>query len=184
MSRSISENDARAFTRFVLFSYLTPIAVVAGNAMVVYLLHGDVGYGRKVCFVDNMISNIVTFVFPLSFVSLVNTVLFLHTISKIRIDKTIRKSKQDMSEVKIFAKLFSLTGSVWIFQVIDGFFPQISTYSFVATILTSGQGLFIFLSFVTSPQIIKHIKSWRNSDGKSKSDSLQTNCPSTSRDSC
>jgi hypothetical protein len=155
----------------MLFSYITPLFVVAGNAIVVYLLHGDIGYGNKVCFVDNIISNIVTFVFPLSFVCLVNTVLFIHTISKIRIDKSIRKSKEDTTQLIILVKLFTLTGSVWILQVIDGFITEISVFSFVATILTSSQGLFIFLSFVTSPQIIKHIKSWRNIGvlGKNKS---------------
>jgi hypothetical protein len=161
-----SQSRARIFTGYMVFSYATPLIVVAGNATIVYILYGDIGYGKKVCFVDNRISNIVTFVFPLSFICLVNTVLFFHTISKIQINKTIRKSKQDTSELIIFGKLFSLTGSVWIMQVIDGFFPQITAFSFIATVLTSSQGLCIFLSFVTSPQIIKQIKCWGNGSSK------------------
>jgi hypothetical protein len=160
----MSQSNARTFTRSLSFSYITPLLVVVGNAAVVYLLSGDLGYGKRVCFVDNTISNIVTFVVPLSLVCLVNTVLFLHTMFKIRLDKTIRKSKQNTSELIIFGKLFSLTGCVWILQIVDGFIPQISAYSFVTTILTSSQGLFIFLSFVTSPQIIKIVKSCRNID--------------------
>jgi hypothetical protein len=173
--RNIPQNNARAFSRFMLFSYITPLFVVVGNVAIVYLLSGDVGYGVNVCFVDNTISNIVTFVFPLSLVCLVNTILFLHAISKIRLDKTIRKSKQNTSELIIFGKLFSLTGCIWILQIIDGFIPQISTYSFITTILTSLQGLFIFLCFVTSPQITKHIKCWRNTDKKSEDEALPFN---------
>jgi hypothetical protein len=183
INRNIPQNNARAFSRFMLFSYITPLLVVGGNSAIVYLLSGDVGYGIKVCFVDNTISNIVTFVVPLSLVCLVNTVLFLHTIFKIRPNKTIRKTKKSTSEVIIFGKLFSLTGCVWILQIIDGFIPQISTYSFITTIMTSSQGLFIFLSFVTSPQITKHIKCRRNVDKKSKGDSLAAITPPASTDS-
>jgi hypothetical protein len=76
---------------------------------------------------------------------------------KLKIDKTIRKSKEDTSEVLIVCKLFSLTGSVWILQIIDGFLPEISLFSFITSVLTSSQGMFIFLCYATSPQVLKHI---------------------------
>jgi hypothetical protein len=161
-SRNKSGKGMETFIYFLLFAYIPPLVVVAGNVTVVYLLYGYVGYGNKVCFVDCKISNIVTFILPLSLVCLGNTLLFIQTILNIRVDKTIQKSTKDTSELIILVKLFTLTRSIWILQIIDGLIPEISIYSFVATILSSSQGLFIFLSFATSPRIINHIKSWRN----------------------
>jgi hypothetical protein len=146
----------------LLFSYITPLVIVGVNITVAYLVSGEIGYGTKVCFVDNKISNIVTFICPLSLTCVLNTVLFLNVMPKLRNDKTIRKSKKDTSEVLKAFKLFSLTGSVWILQVIDGFLSEISLFSFITTVVTSSQGLIIFLSYASSPQIKKHIKSKRN----------------------
>ncbi|XP_052085093.1 uncharacterized protein LOC127722236 [Mytilus californianus] len=54
----------------------------------------------------------------------------------------------------VYIKLFSLTGITWIGQIIDSFVP-LSLFSFVVTILTGLQGLFILLSFVCNKRVIK-----------------------------
>jgi hypothetical protein len=63
-----------------------------------------------------------------------------------------------MSELLIFVKLFFLTGTVWILQVLDALL-QISILSFIVTALTSSQGIFIFLSFSSSSKVLNYVKS-------------------------
>lgn len=147
----------KQFFRYLMFSYGFPFIVVSSNALISRYVTGNIGYGTTICFVEGLIQNITTFIIPIILTCLGNILLFFLTIISINLDKNIQKSKKNKSELVIFFKLFCLTGSVWILQVIDSFL-QLSFFSFVAAILTSSQGLFIFLSFATSPRIFKYLK--------------------------
>jgi hypothetical protein len=148
----------RAVLRRLSFCYLTPLFVVGLNIIITIAVKGNIGYGTSLCFVDNHIQNIVTFVVPLIVTCLTNVVMFILTVININFDKNISKSTSDMSELLIFVKLFILTGTVWILQVLDALL-QISILSFIVTALTSSQGIFIFLSFSSSSKIQNYVKS-------------------------
>lgn len=150
-------NNHKQFNRYLMFSYGLPFIVVSASAFISWYATGDIGYGTNLCFVEGLVQNTITFMIPIAFTCLGNILLFVFTIININLDKNIQKSKKNKSELVIFFKLFCLTGSVWILQVIDSFL-QLSFFSFVATILTSSQGIFIFLSFATSPWILKYFK--------------------------
>jgi hypothetical protein len=136
--------------------YLTPFLVLSANIIITFTVEGNIGYGSFICFVDGTIQNIVTFIVPLITTCIGNTVMFILTVVSINVDKNISKSTQSKSEFLIFVKLFSLTGIVWVLQVVDGF-VTISVFSFVVTILTSSQGIFILLSFATSSRVLNYI---------------------------
>uniref|UniRef100_A0A8W8JZS5 G-protein coupled receptors family 2 profile 2 domain-containing protein n=1 Tax=Magallana gigas TaxID=29159 RepID=A0A8W8JZS5_MAGGI len=133
-----------------------------------------IGYGTTLCFVEDFVQNLATFIAPLLITCVVNIVMFTITVININSVKHIEKSKKDKSELVIFLKLFSLTGIVWIFQIVDGVL-NISAFSFVATLLTSSQGTIIFLSFASSSRILKYLRSKRENKGKNEiTDSKQT----------
>lgn len=156
----MTPND-KQFLRYLMFSYGFPSFVVSSNVLISWCVTGNIGYGTTLCFVEGLIQNITTFIIPIIVTCVVNILLFVLTIFSINQDKNIQKSKENKSELVIFFKLFFLTGSVWILQVIDSFL-QLSFFSFVAAILTSSQGIFIFLSFSTSPRIFKYFKKMIN----------------------
>lgn len=70
----------------------------------------------------------------------------------------VQKSKEDVSYVIISLKMFSVTGGVFIFTIIDAFL-QLSAFSFFTSFLTSLQGVFIFFSFFTSRHVLSLFQS-------------------------
>ncbi|XP_061185572.1 latrophilin receptor-like protein A [Saccostrea echinata] len=153
------QNIRATFTFYVFFCYFTPFIIIGVNITFTFALQGKIGYGEYLCFVENFIQNIATFIAPLTVTCTVNIVLFIFTLLNIRFAKNIRKSKENKSELLIAIKLFSLTGTVWILQVLDGLL-QISIFSFIVTFLTSLQGFFIFLSFSSSPGILNFLNTF------------------------
>ena len=69
------------------------------------------------------------------------TIRGISSASKLRDDK--------VSEVKTFAKLFSITGLVWIVQIVAAFLRWV-VLSYLSTALICLQGCFIFFSFCCS----------------------------------
>nr|XP_034330004.1 adhesion G protein-coupled receptor E3-like [Crassostrea gigas] len=147
--------NQKQLLRYLMFSYGLPFIVVSLSAFISWYATGDTGYGTNFCFVEGLVQNIITFMIPIAITCIGNIILFVLTIFSINLNKNIQKSKKNKSELVIFFKLFFLTGSVWILQVIDSFL-QLSFFSFFAAILTSSQGIFIFLSFATSSRILKY----------------------------
>lgn len=173
-------NIRSIFGRYVIYCYITPIFIITTNIILTYYIQNKIGYGTTLCFVEDFVQNIATFIAPLLITCVVNIVMFTITATNINSVKHIEKSKKDKSELVIFLKLFSLTGIVWIFQIVDGVL-NISAFSFVATLLTSSQGTIIFLSFASSSRILNYFRSKRESKGKEEiTDSKQTTRKSTS----
>ena len=110
---------SKIFVKYTLFSYTFPVFIVCVNVLLSYYIDGEIGYGVNVCFVESFIQNIVTFIVPLLLTCVCNVIMFIMTITNIDLDTDIQKSRENRSELIIFTKLFFLTGSVWILQVID-----------------------------------------------------------------
>lgn len=162
------------FGRYVIICYTAPIFIITTSIILTYYIQNKIGYGTTLCFVEDFVQNLATFIAPLLITCVVNIVMFTITVININSVKHIEKSKKDKSELVIFLKLFSLTGIVWIFQIVDGVL-NISAFSFVATLLTSSQGTIIFLSFASSSRILKYLRSKRENKGKNEiTDSKQT----------
>ncbi|XP_063404440.1 adhesion G protein-coupled receptor E1-like [Mytilus trossulus] len=149
---SMSENNG-LFLRYVCYSYGTPFVIVIINIAIQIVLSGgaNIGYGGSNCFISD-IPQIAAFICPVGVICLVNIWLFGFTAYTIYTRPIIRSTANDKQDFYVYIKLFSLTGITWIGQIVDSFIP-LSVFSFVVTILTGLQGLFIFLSFVCNKRV-------------------------------
>jgi hypothetical protein len=150
MVRSGIHFTSNTFYRYIVFSYLLPLAIVVTNVSVMFGVTKTLGYGQKICFVENLFSNIISFFVPLLITCGCNCFFFIKSIRGIAASSITRKDK--VREVKTFAKLFSITGLVWIVQIVDAF-VRWTALSYFATILICLQGCFIFFSFCCSEMV-------------------------------
>lgn len=150
--RSEIHFTSRTFYRYFLFSYLVPLVVVGTNIGVMVGDSGTLGYGDRICFVENVISNIILFVAPIIVTCCLNCFFFLKTIRGISSSSKLRDDK--VAEVKTFVKLFSITGLVWTVQIVNAFVAW-PVLSWVSTALVCLQGCFIFFSFCFSRLILR-----------------------------
>ncbi|XP_056021612.1 uncharacterized protein LOC125651235 [Ostrea edulis] len=163
MVRSGINFTSHTFYRYIMFSYLLPLAIVGTNVAVMFGVTKTLGYGQQICFVENLISNIISFIIPLIVTCCCNCFFFFKTVRGIAASSRIREDK--VREAKTFAKLFSITGLVWIVQIIDAFVGWI-VLSYLATVLVCLQGCFIFFSFCCS-KTVKRL--WKESSLSSSS---------------
>ncbi|XP_071137010.1 uncharacterized protein [Mytilus edulis] len=149
---SMSENNG-LFLRYVCYSYGTPFIIVIINISTQIMLSGgaNIGYGGSNCFISD-IPQIAAFICPVGLICVINIWLFGFTAYTIYTRPIIRSTANDKQDFYVYIKLFSLTGITWIGQIVDSFIP-LSVFSFVVTILTGLQGLFIFLSFVCNKRV-------------------------------
>lgn len=150
-------NSKKAFYYYVVFTYTVPLLLVAVSITSNLYRNGSIGYGINICFVEDAYSNLLTFVVPLVTSCLANIVLFLTTLGAIFCRTKVQKSKEDASYLVISLKLFSVTGGIFGLTIIDTFL-QLSAFSFFTTLLTSLQGVFIFISFFTSRNVFSVLK--------------------------
>lgn len=156
--RSEINFTSRTFNRYLLFSYLVPLVVVGTNIGVMVGVSGTLGYGERICFVENVVSNIILFVTPIIVTCCLNCFFFLKTIRGISSSSKLRDDK--VAEVKTFVKLFSITGLVWTVQIVDAFVEWL-VLSWVSTALVCLQGCFIFFSFCFSRSTLRMWKESR-----------------------
>lgn len=153
-----SSNSNKTFYSYVIFTYTVPFALVVSSVLSNLFRKNNVGYGIKVCFVEDTYSNLLTFVIPVAVSCISSLLLFLKTVGSIFCRTKVQKSKEDVSYVIISLKMFSVTGGVFIFTIIDAFL-QLSAFSFFTSFLTSLQGVFIFFSFFTSRHVLSLFQS-------------------------
>lgn len=153
-----SSNSKKTFYFYVIFTYTVPFLLVVLSVSSNLLRNSSVGYGINVCFVEDTYSNLLTFVIPVAVSCISSMLLFLKTVGSIFCRTKVQKSKEDVSYVVISLKMFSVTGGVFIFTIIDAFL-QLSAFSFLTSLLTSLQGFFIFLSFFTSRHVLSLFQS-------------------------
>lgn len=153
-----SSNSNKTFYSYVIFTYTVPFALVVSSVSSNLFRKNNVGYGIKVCFVEDTYSNLLTFVIPVSVSCISSLLLFLKTVGSIFCRTKVQKSKEDVSYVIISLKMFSVTGGVFIFTIIDAFL-QLSAFSFFTSFFTSLQGVFIYFSFFTSRHVLSLFQS-------------------------
>jgi len=144
--------------RYISFSFGVPICIVIVN-MAVHLGQSkgrNIGYGVDACFISRRLSQVVSFIIPVVLICIVNVCLFTITAWKIHSRPKIQSTRNDRNDFFVYVKLFALTGITWLGQIIDSFFP-LSLFSFVVTLLTGLQGLFIFLSYICNKRILNMI---------------------------
>lgn len=149
------DSDNKVLLYYICYTVGFPILIIGTNiAIMTGTSGGDImGYGGKMCFLDNVISAALTFLLPLLFVCVSNTVFFSITLHKIRNAPKVQSNKENRDEVIVYLKLFTLTGITWVLMIIDAFLP-LSPFSFIVTILNGTQGVFIFMSYICNRRVL------------------------------
>lgn len=129
--------------------------IIALNIVISWLVlgNGDVGYGNRMCFIDNPYSRLASFIIPLGVMCICSLSFFVKTINSIRNVPKVPGNQSVRNEFVIFFRLFTITGITWVLQIIDGFLP-FSTFSYISSIINSLQGIAIFVAFFLNKRVI------------------------------
>ncbi|KAJ8030636.1 Latrophilin-like protein LAT-2 [Holothuria leucospilota] len=174
---------------FVLICFGPP-TLISGTLLVLYFMDAvpfNITYGSSSgCWIGEQSINFFFFGIPIAVCLLVNLSFFLRiTLSifiQMRRSQRARKGKEGskLHEAFIYIKIFVILGLTWIF----GFLAAVTNIQFlwyVFTLLTSLQGVFIFLAFTVKFRIWRM---WGKKFGLVRSDLSSRSTPSRSKRSC
>ncbi|XP_052067329.1 probable G-protein coupled receptor Mth-like 2 [Mytilus californianus] len=147
--------QTRTILLYVLYSYGVPFLIVSCNVGLTSIVHSDnaIGYGGHVCFLNQQISIIITFMAPIVLVCCSNVALFSLTARTIASSCRVTDEQlgPNRTQFTVYVKLFTITGITWIFQIAESFLPsslQENAFSLIVWLLNALQGVFIFVSFI------------------------------------
>lgn len=162
-SRHSASIQKRTFLTYMLYILGFPFLVVVTNLSVnLALSEGELyGYEGPFCFLMPPFSFYV-FILPTTTILFINIVYFARTIYFIRRSPVVPGSEQSRPQLFTLVKLFTLTGTTWLLQVVDTTieFSEMthSIFSLIVTILSAFQGFFIFVAFVCNARVLQAYK--------------------------
>lgn len=153
INTSAGSNDI--FRVYIAFITLLPCVVVVLNIIISWQVSdtGIIGYGNRMCFIDNTYSRLASFIIPVGIMCLSSLFFFVRTIISIKRVPNVPGNQSVRNEFGIFCRLFTITGITWVLQIIDGFLP-FTTFSYISSIINSLQGTAIFIAFFLNKRII------------------------------
>lgn len=161
---SRSKNN-KLLLKYVLYSFGAPLIIVSTNATVTVITKNSFGYGGRICFMNELIAVIVTFLSPITLVCVINIFFFVVTSLKIastpKIENESQQSTSNRVHFVVYVKLCTITGITWIFQIIDSFLPM-SALSTIVSMLNALQGVFIFVSYICNERVLRLYKDSRH----------------------
>ena len=146
---------SRSLVWYIIYAFSLPLifCLITIACHVTLSPAHDTGFSGRTCFIDDKQTQLFSFILPIVAICLVNFVLFMVTFYKIYSTPTMENANQHTrNDLAIYFKLFLLTGTAWIFQIIDGMFA-VSPFSYLVTILIASQGLYIMISFVFNRRV-------------------------------
>lgn len=175
-------SERRTFVMYVLYSFGAPALIIILNVAITSIVtSGLIGYGDTICFLDQKLAFLITFIVPVSVICILNITFFVFVSRAI----AQRPKLKDDSNMKanhiqfiVYIKLFALTGTTWIFQIVDSFVPE-SAFSTIVAILNALQGVLIFLSYICNKRVLdlyrRNLKKKRSFRSTSNKRTLTTN---------
>ncbi|XP_052687425.1 uncharacterized protein LOC128166354 [Crassostrea angulata] len=153
INTSAGSNDI--FRVYIAFITLLPCVVVVLNIIISWQVsdNGIIGYGNRMCFIDNTYLRLASFIIPVGIMCLSSLFFFVRTIISIKRVPNVPGNQSVRNEFGIFCRLFTITGITWVLQIIDGFLP-FTTFSYISSIINSLQGTAIFIAFFLNKRII------------------------------
>ena len=116
-------------------------------------------FGGPRCWYTQRFAMLLYFGVPIAMSILLNIILYIYT--SINLHKAFRNTrkavKADDYHFIIYVKLFILMGITWIFGFISAFTNE-PAVDVIFVILTSLQGLFLFISFVCNTRVLTEVK--------------------------
>ncbi|VDI46745.1 Hypothetical predicted protein [Mytilus galloprovincialis] len=155
----------RTILLYLLYSYGMPFLIVSCNVGLTSIVDSDneIGYGGHVCFLNQQISIIITFIAPIVLVCCSNVALFSLTARTIASSCRVTDEQlgPNRNQFTVYVKLFTITGITWIFQIVESFLPstfQENAFSMIVWLLNALQGVFIFVSFICNRKTVSLYK--------------------------
>ncbi|XP_062575289.1 adhesion G-protein coupled receptor G2-like [Saccostrea cucullata] len=176
------------FMKYCIYIFLLPLCTVMGNMIAMFSSRKNVGYGKQICFIDGMMSLIITFLVPVGLLCIINVFFFTQTIRAIKRSPTVSNNKPERNDFLICVRLFPITGVFWLLQILDGILPP-SYFTYIISVLNTSQGVFIFLGFVCNKRTLFMYKNvFKEKTGSTKTTDLRSACETpkmlTSENSC
>jgi len=178
------QNKNIRFLKYTCLSWGLPMLFVGGCVLLDHFQVVFIGYGNEdACWLVSSDGKIIVFAVPIASVLLYNIGAFSHTIWAINSARKqtirVKSARQDQKVVlKIYLRLVTLMGFTWFFSFSAELIHKTLIYPFV--VLTTTQGVFIFVAFVCKTRVLKLIK---DSFPRSRKDVLASTRPTASTDS-
>ena len=178
------QNKNIRFLKYTCLSWGLPMLFVGGCVLLDHFQVVFIGYGNEdACWLVSSDGKIIVFAVPIASVLLYNIGAFSHTIWAINSARKqttrVTSARQDQKVVlKIYLRLVTLMDFTWFFSFSAELIHKTLIYPFV--VLTTTQGVFIFVAFVCKTRVLKLIK---DSLPRSRKDVLPSTRPTASTDS-
>ena len=117
-------------------------------------------FGGTRCWFTQRIALMTYFGLPIALSIVTNSVFYVYTAINLRNafkDANCRAKKQREHHFIVYVRLFVLMGFTWIFGFLSAFIDRVAI-DFIFVILTSLQGVFLFISFVCNKRVLKDLK--------------------------
>lgn len=155
-SRRKSKEQKR-FLLYILYSFGLPAIIIIMNILFTNFLKGKelYGCGGKICFISERLSFVITFIVPITIMCLLNVFFFVysaHSIASTPKLKNDDSSQHNSVNLSVYIKLFTITGSSWVIQIIDSFLP-LSPFSVIVSLLNALQGIYIFVAYIYNKRV-------------------------------
>ena len=156
------QNKNILFLKYTCLAWGLPMLFVGGCVLLDHFQVVFIGYGNEdACWLVSSNGKIIVFAVPIASVLLYNIGAFSHTIWAINSARKqttrVKSALQDQKAVlKIYLCLVTLTGFTWFFSFGAELIHKALIYPFV--VLTTTQGLFIFVAFVCKTRVLKLIR--------------------------
>ena len=150
------------FLKYTCLSWGLPMLFVGGCVILDHFQVVFIGYGNEdACWLVSSDGKIIVFAVPIASVLLYNIGAFSHTIWAINSARKqttrVKSALQDKKAIlKIYLRLVTLMGFTWLFSFGAELIHKALIYPFV--VLTTTQGLFIFVAFVCKARVLKLIR--------------------------
>jgi len=182
---SLTANATKEFIKYSVFAVATTLIIIAGTIIHNYLSsgHDSIGYGGYPCFiiVPAFADAILYFVaLPLGLTILFNIgCLVASMISLFRHPKLQTSHNRDnISKIKIFVKLSSITGITWCFGYVYQLTEEV-VFAYAFIVLAGCQGVLIMIAFIVNKRVwsfmAEKFRSFRKQRSQTTSMSTQKN---------
>ncbi|KAK7493266.1 hypothetical protein BaRGS_00015392 [Batillaria attramentaria] len=144
--------------RNIIITVLLPAAVVGLVVGVSYHTSGgaSIGYSSAMCYLESALLVGVAMVLPVSVILLLNLLLFVLTVRGIhkvtKLQPRAESEGDSRQHLHVCARLSVLTGATWILSVIAEAWG-ITWLQAIAILTNGGQGILLFLSYVTTRRV-------------------------------
>ena len=185
---SRSDEEQRLLIVHYVLGWGIPVILVTPSVVLNYV---DTGYvymkpefGGSRCWYTQRYAMLIYFGIPIATSILVNICLYI--ITSINLHRAFKNAtsviRAEGYHFGIYVRLFILMGITWIFGFISAFTDQI-VVDFIFVIVTSLQGLFLFVSFVWNKRAMSDIRKRKSSESSSFSQRRTKSTPVHSDDS-